>query len=129
RARQIEDGAVSERTRVIPNGIDVSRFAALRAARPAAASPPAVLGLVGRVVPIKDIKTFIRAMRTVVAEIPEAQGWIVGPDDEDPRYAEECRALARSLGWEGAVRSLGFRPAEEVLPKLGLAVLTSISEA
>ena len=102
-------------------------FAALRAARPAI--PPPVLGLVGRVVPIKDIKTFVRAMRTVVAEIPEAEGWIVGPDDEDPRYADECRALARSLGLERAVRFLGFRPAEEVLPQLGLGVLTSISEA
>jgi glycosyltransferase involved in cell wall biosynthesis len=88
-----------------------------------------VLGLVGRIVPIKDIKTFVRAMRTVVAAIPGAQGWIVGPDDEDPRYAEECRALARSLGLEDAVRFMGFRPADEVLPNLGLAVLTSISEA
>ncbi|HET6150566.1 MAG TPA: GT4 family glycosyltransferase PelF [Polyangia bacterium] len=127
RARQIEDGAAREHTRVIPNGIDITRFAALRAARPAI--PPPVLGLVGRVVPIKDIKTFVRAMRTVVAEIPDAQGWIVGPDDEDPRYADECRALARSLGLERAVRFLGFRPAEEVLPQLGLGVLTSISEA
>ncbi len=31
RERQIEDGAAPERTRVIPNGIDVARFAALRA--------------------------------------------------------------------------------------------------
>ncbi len=127
RERQVEDGAARERTRVIPNGIDVARFARLRDARPA--HPPPVLGLVGRIVPIKDIKTFIRAMRTVVAAIPEAQGWIVGPDDEDPRYAEECRALARSLGLEGAVRFMGFRPADEVLSSLGLAVLTSISEA
>jgi glycosyltransferase involved in cell wall biosynthesis len=127
RERQVEDGAAREQTRVIPNGIDVARFARVRAARPA--QPPPVLGLVGRIVPIKDIKTFVRAMRTVVAAIPGAQGWIVGPDDEDPRYAEECRALARSLGLERAVRFTGFRPADEVLPELGLAVLTSISEA
>jgi glycosyltransferase involved in cell wall biosynthesis len=127
RERQVEDGAERARTRVIPNGIDVARFALLRGARPA--TPPPVLGLVGRVVPIKDIKTFVRAMRTVVTEIPNAQGWIVGPEEEDPRYAEECRALARSLGLEQSVRFLGFRPAEEILPRLGLAVLTSISEA
>jgi glycosyltransferase involved in cell wall biosynthesis len=127
RARQVEDGAARERTRVIPNGIDVARFAALRGSRPP--TPPPVLGLVGRVVPIKDIKTFIRAMRTVVAEIPDAEGWIVGPEDEDARYAEECHGLARSLGLERVVRFLGFRPAEEILPQLGLGVLTSISEA
>ena len=127
RERQIEDGAEPARTRVIANGIDVARFASLRAKRPQV--PPPVLGLIGRVVPIKDIKTFVRAMRSVVAAIPEAQGWIIGPEDEDPRYAAECRALARSLGLEQSVRFLGFRPAEEVMPSLGLAVLTSISEA
>ncbi len=127
RARQIADGAAPERTRIIPNGIDLQRFAA--AGRDASQGPPPVVGLIGRVVPIKDIKTFIRAMREVVAVMPEAQGWIVGPEDEDRRYAEECRALARTLGLRDAVRFLGYRPAEEVLPQLGVAVLTSISEA
>ncbi len=127
RARQIADGAAPERTRIIPNGIDLERFAA--ASRDAAPGPPPVVGLIGRVVPIKDIKTFIRAMREVVAVMPEAQGWIVGPEDEDRRYADECRALARTLGLADAVRFLGYRPAQEVLPQLGVAVLTSISEA
>jgi glycosyltransferase involved in cell wall biosynthesis len=57
-----------------------------------------VLCLIGRVVPIKDIKTFIRAMRRVVNQMPEAEGWIAGPEDEDPAYAEECQNLVRSLG-------------------------------
>ena len=131
RVRQIADGAQPSRTQVIPNGIDVERFAAVRRARPeeGGQAPPPVVGLIGRVVPIKDIKTFIRAMREVVAAIPEAQGWIVGPEDEDRRYADECRALAQTLGLDGAVRFMGFRPAEDVLPELGVAVLTSISEA
>jgi polysaccharide biosynthesis protein PelF len=127
RERQVADGAQLERTRVIPNGIDVSRFAPLRKKRPAV--PPAVLGLIGRVVPIKDIKTFIRALRTVAAEIPGAEGWIVGPEDEDPRYAAECRALVHSLGLQDAVRFLGFRAPEDIFPDLGVSVLTSISEA
>ncbi|HXJ23619.1 MAG TPA: GT4 family glycosyltransferase PelF [Polyangia bacterium] len=128
RARQIADGAAAGRTRVVPNGIDLDRFAAVR--RDDRQGPPPVVGLIGRVVPIKDIKTFIRAMREVVGAIPEAQAWIVGPEDEDRRYADECRALARTLGLDGgALRFLGFRRAEEVLPELGVAVLTSISEA
>jgi len=127
RARQIADGAAPERTRIIANGIDLERFPAAR--RDVSQPPPPVAGLIGRVVPIKDIKTFIRAMQEVVAVMPEAQGWIVGPEDEDPRYADECRALVRTLGLGDAVRFLGYRPAEEVLPQLGVAVLTSISEA
>ncbi|HVJ91954.1 MAG TPA: GT4 family glycosyltransferase PelF, partial [Labilithrix sp.] len=90
---------------------------------------PRVLGLVGRVVPIKDIKTFIRAMRVVHSVLPDAEGWIVGPEDEDKGYAEECRHLVESLGLVGTVRFLGFKNVDDIFPRLGLNVLTSISEA
>jgi glycosyltransferase involved in cell wall biosynthesis len=88
-----------------------------------------VVALIGRVVPIKDVRGFIRAMRGVVAALPDAEGWIVGPHDEDPTYAQECRDLVASLGLEGKVKLLGFRKPEEMFPRLGLTVLTSISEA
>lgn len=127
RLRQVADGADPGRTCNIPNGISLPRFAPLRAQRPAA--PPPVLCLIGRVVPIKDIKTFIRAMRRVVNQMPEAEGWIAGPEDEDPAYAKECHDLVRSLGLEGHVRFLGFQKVETLLPKIGLTILSSISEA
>jgi glycosyltransferase involved in cell wall biosynthesis len=127
RERQHRDGADPARTRVVPNGIDLERFTPLRAQRPSA--PPRILGLIGRVVPIKDIKTFLRAMRIVATRLPDARGWIVGPDDEDREYAEECRSLAQDLGLHETVSFLGLRRVDEILPKLGLNVLTSISEA
>ena len=127
RLRQIEDGADAARTRNIPNGIDVARFVGARATR--AAVPPPVLALVGRVVPIKDVKTFLRAMRIVVNRLPHAQGWIAGPMEEDAEYAEECVNLVDSLGLSDSVRFLGFQKMEELMPKIGLVVLSSISEA
>jgi glycosyltransferase involved in cell wall biosynthesis len=127
RLRQIDDGADAARTRCIPNGISLARFAPLRAQRGEAV--PLVLCLIGRVVSIKDIKTFIRAMRRVVNQMPEAEGWIAGPEDEDPAYAEECRHLAVSLGLAEKIRFLGFQAVHEILPKVGLVVLSSISEA
>ncbi len=127
RQRQIADGAPPERTSSIPNGINIERYAAVREKREPGFRP--VLGLIGRVVPIKDIKTFIRAMRGVCASIPEAEGWIVGPEDEDPDYVRECRDLVKSLGLEDNVRFLGFQKVDDILPQLGLLVLTSISEA
>lgn len=127
RLRQVRDGAPEEKTRCIPNGVNIQRFAALRPLRPA--EPPPVLCLIGRVVPIKDIKTFIRAMRTVVNRMPEAEGWIAGPEDEDPKYAEECRALAASLGLGEKIRFLGFQKIDELMPRIGLVILSSISEA
>jgi glycosyltransferase involved in cell wall biosynthesis len=126
RLRQIEDGAPAERTRNIPNGVNVARFVPLRAQRPP--SPPPILCLIGRVVPIKDVKTYIRAMRTLVNRIPEAQGWIAGPEDEAPEYLKECRELAEGLGLGDNVRFLGFQLVTELLPKIGLVVLSSISE-
>jgi glycosyltransferase involved in cell wall biosynthesis len=127
RNRQIQDGADPSRTRVIPNGIDLDRFAPLRSQRPPGVPP--VLALIGRVVPIKDIKTFIRAMRTICNTLPEAQGWLVGPEDEDPAYAGECRALVRNLDLEENVKFLGFQKVEDIFRQIGLLVLTSISEA
>ncbi|NOT18338.1 MAG: GT4 family glycosyltransferase PelF [Sulfuriferula sp.] len=127
RQRQVLDGAPAELTRVIPNGIDLARFQPVRAKRPA--TPPPILCLIGRVVPIKDVKTFIRMMRTVVNRIPEAEAWIAGPEDEDAGYAEECHNLCESLGLTDKVKFLGFQKVEVVLEKVGLVVLSSISEA
>jgi glycosyltransferase involved in cell wall biosynthesis len=127
RRRQIADGADPAKTQNIPNGIDVERFALLRKLRPP--TPPPVLCLIGRVVPIKDVKTFIRAMRTVINRLPEAEAWIAGPEDEDPGYATECRNLAIGLGLVEKVKFLGFQKLTDILPKIGLVVLSSISEA
>lgn len=128
RERQVLDGAPAERTCNIPNGIDLPRFLKVREAR-ADGEVPKVACLIGRVVPIKDVKTFLRAMRTVVNDIPDAQGWIAGPEDEDPEYAKECRGLVASLGLEKNVKFLGFQKIDALLPKVGVLVLSSISEA
>jgi glycosyltransferase involved in cell wall biosynthesis len=127
RQRQIADGAAPEKTRVITNGINLERYRAALAKR--TETVPPVLGLVGRVVPIKDIKTFIRTLRILVNQRPDIQGWIVGPEDEDPLYVTECKELASSLGLNDHVKFLGFQNVLDILPQLGLMVLTSISEA
>lgn len=126
RARQVEDGAPAERTRVIANGIDIDRFARKEGALPDA--PPPVLSLIGRVVPIKDVKTFIRSIRILADRIPDIEGWIVGPSEEDPAYGDECRSLARSLRMEDRIRFTGMRDVREILPRTGILVLSSISE-
>ncbi|MDR5874416.1 GT4 family glycosyltransferase PelF [Halomonas sp. CUBES01] len=127
RLRQLQDGAPEARTRLIPNGICIERFASLRDRTAHNRAP--VVALLGRVTPIKDIKTFIRAMHQLVGQLPDAEGWIVGPDSEDPTYAQECRDLAVQLGVESNVRFLGFQRTEDILAKVRLVVLTSISEA
>ncbi|APZ43397.1 GT4 family glycosyltransferase PelF [Acidihalobacter ferrooxydans] len=126
RQQQIHDGADPQRTRIIPNGVDVAGLRALR--RPTQDAPPAVIGLLGRVVPIKDIKTFIRAAHRLRERLPEAQAWIIGPEDEDPEYSRECHDLARALDLGDALQFLGFQRIHDILPKIGVLVLSSISE-
>ncbi|MGF6724895.1 glycosyltransferase involved in cell wall biosynthesis [Paraburkholderia sp. GAS41] len=127
RQRQIADGAAAERTRSIPNGVDVDGLAPLVAQR--AEGRHRVVALIGRVVPIKDIKTFIRAMFVASRAMPDIEGWIIGPEEEDPAYALECRALVESLGLSDNVKFLGFQRIDAVLPKIDVIALTSISEA
>ena len=126
RLRQISDGAPADRLTIIPNGINVKRFSEVRV-NPNQ-NPPPVIGLIGRVVPIKDIKLFIRSMRIIRTQLPDVQGWLIGPQAEDPGYTEECKQLVQSLDLGDCIKFKGFQSPEEMLPQMGLNVLTSVSE-
>ena len=126
RLKQIELGATPKRAVIIPNGVKIEKFIPLRSQRDT--NIPPILCLLGRVVPIKDIKTYIRSIGLLVQKIPEAEGWIVGPEEEDKKYAEECHKLAKQLGLEEKVKFLGFQDINTIFPKVGLVVLSSISE-
>ncbi len=79
-------------------------------------------------VSIKDIKTFIRAIRVTANIIPDVEAWIVGPDDEEREYASECRDLIDILDVKRNIKFLGFQNIVDILPKSGILTLTSISE-
>lgn len=119
-------GADPARLRIIANGIDVERFAALpRAGR----SSPPTIALIGRVVPIKDVKTFIAAVGLLRRELPHLRALVMGATDEDPGYAEECRQLVRALGLESTVELTGNVDVRQRLGEVHVAVLTSLSES
>ncbi len=123
---QIADGAPVARLSIIPNGVDYARFS--RLTRPATPRPPTV-ALIGRVVPIKDIKTYLRAVAMAKSRIPHLRALVMGPDDEDPDYARECRELAAHLGLGDTLSFTGRVKLDDYLPHIDLNVLTSVSEA
>lgn len=123
---QIVYGASESKCRVVPNGVDVEKLGSVLEKR--ALVVPNVITLIGRVVSIKDIKTFIRAIRIVQRDIPDIQGWIVGPTDEEEQYAQECMDMIETFSLSDNVKFLGFQNILDVLPKSGLLTLTSISE-
>jgi len=127
---QIADGADPKKIRVIPNGIDLTRFG--EAAQRHDARPPNkrfTVCFLGRVCPIKDVITFICAMRLVADKVPDVHVRILGPMDEDPDYADMCKRqvelleLTNNVFFEGSVDVL------QELPQVDVMVLTSISEA
>lgn len=145
---QIALGAPEEKTKIIPNGVDVDALMQTLSQREN--TPKPIITLIGRVVPIKDIQTFIRAIKIVSLTIPEIQGWIVGPVDEDQEYVMECQKMAVSLGLKSGIQAFqnnksdmsfqelensddiikffGYCDIKKILPKAALQTLTSISE-
>lgn len=123
---QIRDGASASKLQVIANGIDVTRFSKI--VRQAGRKRPCV-ALIGRVVPIKDIKTYIRAVRILADSIPNLEALVLGPDDEDIQYARECREMIQQLNLAANLTLTGRVKLDEFMPRIDLNVLTSVSEA
>lgn len=124
---QRADGAPQEKLVIIPNGIDVDLYSGLR--RDVGPHPPTVL-MIGRIVPIKDTRTFIMAVSMLRERVPDVRAILIGPENEDPSYAAGCRALVAQLGLDSTVQFLGRVPdIMEYLAQADVIALTSISEA
>jgi glycosyltransferase involved in cell wall biosynthesis len=123
---QLKYGAPKEKCSVIPNAIKPGIFYPLR--ENMALDDVKKVGFVGRVVPIKDVKTFIKACRMVADKYDKVEFWILGPTDEDPEYFHECENLNRLLSMEEKLKFFGKVDVREYYPKLDVFVLTSISE-
>lgn len=121
--QQIALGADARRAHVIPNGVP----AAQAWERPA--SRELWIGLVGRVVGVKDIGTFLRACALVARQRSDVRFAVVGPLDHEPAYAQRCIALARRLGLESRLVFTGETDPGPWYRRLDVLCLTSVSEA
>lgn len=122
--KQVALGADPSRCTLIPNGVEVPPRPA-----PSLTTTAPHIGLVGRVTPLKDITTFLRACAQVHHALPEARFSVIGPP-ADPAYAARCHALAHHLGLGDALTFV--EDAREMSPwyrRLNVVALTSRSEA
>jgi glycosyltransferase involved in cell wall biosynthesis len=118
-------GAAAERSLVIPNCVPAARPAGERASGTALH-----VGFVGRVVPIKDVATLLRAVSVASASLADSlELTLVGPLDHDTAYVRRCRLLARELGIEQRVRFAGAGDPSQWYPRFDAVALTSASEA
>ena len=119
-------GADEDRLAVIPNGIDVARFEHVAVASDEA--PPTV-ALIGRVVPIKDVKSFVDAVAIIRETVPGLRALVLGPTEEDPVYFEECCLRVAEHGLEDTVTFTGPVNIAEYMSQIHVMALTSLSEA
>jgi len=122
---QQREGAESSRLGIIPNGVDVLRYGLIARKK----DHPPTVALIGRVVPIKGVKTFISACLAIKQRVPNVRALILGPQDEDPMYYAECRALVNHLGLQDTVLFLGQVKLDVFLGEIDVVALTSVSEA
>lgn len=111
-----ERGFPSDRLQLIPNGIDLDYFrrndAGGRLLREKWNIGPTALlvGLVGRLDPIKDHRTFLEAAHRFAERHPDARFICVGEGEEE--YARTLRAAVQALDlsdkviWAGTVRDM-----------------------
>jgi glycosyltransferase involved in cell wall biosynthesis len=122
---EVRHGADPAKVVVIPNGVDPQRFQPL----PAEPDTPTI-AWVGRVDPLKDLETLIRALGRVRESVPGARLHLAGPVPAgNERYAEACRALVAELGLAGAVTFAGPVTSSRLAFEAGhIVALSSISE-
>ena len=111
---------------VTPNGIDEKRFEGTPGEK-VAQEGMVHIGAVLRVTPIKDVKTMIRAFAFAKEQVPNLKLWIMGPMDEDEKYAAECFELVEAMGAKDIVFT-GRVNVTEYLWQMDMTILTSISE-
>lgn len=122
---QLADGASPEKLKVIPNGVDVEFLSSIKRTK----HERPVIALIGRVVPIKDVKGFIRVCAMLREHLPDLRALIMGSQEEDEAYALECEEMVRHLSLEETVEFTGQVSIDKYLPEIDVVVNTSISEA
>jgi glycosyltransferase involved in cell wall biosynthesis len=125
--KQLVAGAPADKISIIPNGIDVEYYRKLTV-KPQKDGHKTV-AFIGRVVSIKDVKTFLHAAKIVASARPGTEFLVIGPTDEEPQYTQECRDLVRGLGLDARVKFTGKVDMSAWYQRLDLVVLTSLSEA
>ncbi|MFN3535589.1 MAG: glycosyltransferase, partial [Desulfatiglandales bacterium] len=113
--------APSQRFRVIPLGFDLRRFLGLQKRT----GEGVLIGIVGRLVPIKNHELFLQAAKLIIDERDDVKFWVVG----DGERKGELQELSRALGIEKRVLFKGWiRSMEEVYSEMDVLVMSSLNE-
>ncbi len=123
--------APPERIRVIPLGLPLAGLADLDGLKGSLrremgySTDHRLVGMIGRLVPIKRHELFLAAARRVIDEVPQARFLIVG----DGERRADLEAVTAQLGLTGVVRFTGWRTdLAPVYADLDAVVISSLNE-
>lgn len=115
--------------RVIPNGIDLDRFAPRHPPHPfrqehALTDSQPLIGIIGRLNPMKDHPTFLQAAARVTADLPDVRFLIMGSGTDD--YLADLKQLAARLHLtDQIIWATPRNDLESIYPALDLLVSSS----
>ncbi len=116
KANLLDIGIPAEKIRVVPNGIDPSRWGdeeAGRRARQRLGIPPEaeVAALFTRIIPMKGVKEFVQAALQLARDGRPLIALVVGdPSDGAPEYEEEVRRMVVQSPLSDRIRMLPYTP-------------------
>ncbi len=126
--KQIELGADPDKIIIIPNGIKEEKIKEGHITQNLGDRPEKIIALVGRVVPIKDIKMFIKAVAYIYQYEKNFKALILGPTNEDEDYFQDCQTLSNLLGLNDIIQFTGKVDVRTYYGKIDVLALSSISE-
>lgn len=133
REEMVAGGVPSELVKVVHNGIDTDAWSPSRtlpALKKELGIPSGVplVGYVGRIMPEKDLDTWLRAAAIAARQYPSARFVLVG-EGKDDLVEVQLRRLAQALGIAERVNFLGYRSdLLSIYASFELFVLTSRRE-
>ncbi|MCH8127107.1 GT4 family glycosyltransferase PelF [candidate division KSB1 bacterium] len=122
---QIHLGAPQDRCEVIPNGIRIEQYKDIQPHKHKGFN----VGFIGRMVAIKDVKSFIMAARIIKDQIKDAHFYLIGPQEEQTEYYKELLILVQNLDLKDSVTFTGKVDVKKFFPILDVLCLSSIKEA
>ncbi len=127
--RMRDDFRVPQRKiRFVPRGVNLDEFHPAAQAGHEAVSKEVIVGMIGRLTPIKGHAIFLKAMVRVARMMPHVKIQIIG-DTDKIRYKEELQMLTRRLGLGDAVQFMGTRyDIPQLLSQMAVLVVPSVGE-
>lgn len=114
----------AERIRLIPRGVDLDKFKFIVHSQ---SKDEFIVGIIGRITPLKGHAYFLQAMGLAVKSIPNLKVWLIGDAPPDKKeYLQKLHSLVKQLNLDKNVEFLGRRDnIPQLMEKLNVLVMAT----